>query len=497
MYIFIILCFITSIVFLGILLYLNFITIAIYFIISIALSLILLSFDKERNKYWIPGIWTAIGILGTFISLNLNIYRITDQTFNDVVLMTQFIKDFSSAFTTSIIGIIGSLIAKIGIKISEKDDLKKLKKDKSPDLQSEQYFLNKIVEYQEKQQSKEDLESWQTSVVKAIENLETKLVAELQDGDITTKLNRIRADTNSIKNNFELSAEQLVKNLSETLSPIMEQIGTTSFNKIEDMLSNMDTQLGKKMESILENMDTNLTNAIGKLVSTLQEETSGINQQLLGGINDLVIELKTHLDSIQETNSNLNEGVKALLETLQGEISKQDEQLQSINTKQKENYTNMIELYDNWQENIKSTNASIAADHETNIGLMQTSYEEKMSAILTGVSKDFGNLEEILSQLGKWQKENKKFVDETTNKFDESVTHFSDYMRVSSQKESEISNLTESIQNLKENIDTILQQHIDLISEYKNQHEHVLSISDLLNNMKNLKDLLDHLKTFK
>lgn len=89
------------------------------FIISLGISVLLLALNSKENKYWIPGIWTAIGIFGTFLSLLTNIQTVTDATFQDVVLMTEFIKDFAAAFWTSLIGIGGSLVVKILIKVAE------------------------------------------------------------------------------------------------------------------------------------------------------------------------------------------------------------------------------------------------------------------------------------------------------------------------------------------------------------------------------------------
>jgi hypothetical protein len=487
------------------------------FQLSVLFSIVLLFFGLKENRYWLPGIWTAFGIGGTFLSLLINIKSVDASTFKDPDKMVNFIKDFASAFSTSLVGIAGSLVIKLYIKIVENQELKKLQKSHDPELQTEQYFLNeidkKIALLVDKQQTKEGLNKWQTDLIEAIHNqkngIETKL-SELQSRyDFTNELlYSIGNSTQEVQKTFEQTAEELVNKLHESLSPILGDIGKAAFDKIEIMLANMDIQLSDKMGKILENLHANLTDSIDKLVSTLENQTKDTNLKILKGIESLVETLRTQTEETNVQNKESLKVVSKFLELLKTKTEAQESKLDDINQKQQENYSKMLGFYEEWQKNIEVTNNQIAYDHTKHLdnigeqwGMKVTDLQNKYVDTFQNIAKDMGekfiNIKEILDVLTQSQKEYKTFAEVTTNKFDESVKKFSEHMRETANQADKINEFTEKINGLTLDVDKVIKEYNELTNFQKEHREHTISISNLLNGMTNLKELIDHLNKYK
>jgi hypothetical protein len=512
--------------------------ICLFLSITITLYLVFINKNGNGNRYWLPGIWTAIGIGGTFWSLLNNIDNIDANTFKNPELMVQFIKDFASAFSTSLVGIIGSLAIKVIIKKFESNEFEKLNNN-DPIFKSEQYFLDKIEkrlsELIQLQPTKENLIKWQSAVIEGIDDQKNGIVNKLgelesQQKDSFKTLQNIENNTQEVQKIFQRTAEDLVEKLHISLSPVLEAIGKSAFDKTEDMLINMDKQLSEKMGQMLGNLDTNLTASIEKLVKSLEVQTRDTNEKILKGIETLVETLNTQTEQtnknllekistlitslesyfkgVKEQNESSLEGVKALLEYLKTKTDEQESKLVDINNKQNENYNNMISFYDEWHKNIEATNNQISKGYLENLDTvaekwgnkvieLQSKYVYSFENIANDLTEKFISIKDILDKMTEWQKENKNFIDETTYNFDKSVTMFGEYMRETDNQTDKVKEFTEKINGLSLKVDKVIEEYSELAKSQKEHRDHTLSISKFLNEMSNLKELIDHLNKYK
>lgn len=270
-------------------------------LLNIILCLLVLAFGyfltKKQNKLadvtgsfqlraYTPTIWTSLGILGTFVSILVSLYMFVKDTSNNINLL---IYNIAPAFTTSIIGIIGSIITSLNNKrhlaIVEKKETKTLvhlneqiapNNDYSPEIILLEIL--KDIKDGRKQSKKEndDLILKLESINKSSNDTKDELKKSLE-GEANTTREALSGALKEQKEDFEKNVEALKNAFERTLGE-QNQI-------LENKLNALDTTLGTKIEAYNTTSQNLITQLINITTDKLADESKKRNEDLQKYIN--------------------------------------------------------------------------------------------------------------------------------------------------------------------------------------------------------------------
>lgn len=435
----------------------------------IVLALGLIAFDVCKDKYeetksrallnCIPGIFTSLGLLGTFCAICWSLHGLGDvqtevidqtgKTLNEVRKaggqnpdIMKITSELIPAFTTSIVGLIGALGATVYAKwvfaIEDKKDNKKLK-NVSPEeyirdiaIAMKSLILNRS--YFEKNNKllanlidlhKEEKEKNREYNDKLNENIssQSKILKEFIDSFVERMDELFKQMNGAIQQQVLNFGEEQFSKTSELLTSITERLTNVSNDIISNQRESVETMLNNT-NSEISNITTSVTDVLGNLTKELQNSLSSLRSQQAERLNTII----TNYDSLATMLSTKNSDfVKKMTEQMQSEYSKvQEHNVQSLQQ--------MVDLRKAYQEttyemltSTKRMNEKATAElRESMSGFVtdiQGSISTQCSALSTAIAKNVKSLNETYDFV-------KSLVAEIRQNYDQSVLAYGDAVNV-------------------------------------------------------------------
>lgn len=253
---------------------------------------------------FIPGLFTTLGILGTFLGIAASLYKFNTEDIEGSI--PEFLGGMKIAFFTSIIGICLSIISSFVIKI-----LFKKHGNVFPVPESEETKVLKDLVKETKSNS-----SLILNMIHKLDETKTAIVASDSQSS-TALLEEIR------KTNLQLvdSANQAAKNSTVMVNTLNENhtLMVQRFNDFAQLLASANTDaLREAMESLVNDFNDTFKNLIIGLVNqnfdelnisirnlnTWQQNYRGIIEDLVSRLDDISNNLNSVVSSLRESQQN-------------------------------------------------------------------------------------------------------------------------------------------------------------------------------------------------
>lgn len=389
----------------------------------------------------IPGVFTSLGLLGTFFSIVYSLYGL-DPEF-DII---QIVKRIIPAFTSSIVGLICALITTIVIKrifAQEDADENKSLLEVTP----EEYIrdiaerMSDIIK-QQKDQGEKDKEynrvlneniSNQSAILKAFIESFVNRMDDLFD--------RMRGAIEQQVQNF---GEEQFKRTSELLTDITERLSRVSEGLINKQSESVEVMMSKTNEEI-EDITSSVTKELDKLMIEIQNSLMALhtqqsehfgsifskvqehNEQSLRQMIDLRTGYQKEISEVLESTLNMNKeatndfrnSIKDFVDDIQNAIETQcnalseaiNKNVESLNTAYKFIESLVAEIRQNYDQAVLSYSDAVNVAHRTNessekvIAATNTSLEavemtnDKIARILDILTERQDNIEQLTKQI--------------------------------------------------------------------------------------------------
>ena len=430
---------------------------ALVLLIGIIVSIIFFKRYRDTKSRQLlnslPGLWTSLGILGTFIAICISLGGISStgavakegMTLGEIaalggvgeVNIKQIISDLIPAFSTSIWGLIAAFCITIRSKIvyaREDAMIDAAVGNKTP----EEYIFEISKTVQEQSiHNKEYNEKLNQSI-----NGQSAILAKFVD-DFVEKMDEIfKGMGKSIKENITEFGEQQFRNSANVLEEVVKKMAESS-----DKLM---TQQTSTMSSIV-----NTTNEeIGKISKSLVANISTFNKDTVEAVVKL---MESQNEKMTSTVDNTNEKMREISETLTSTIS-------SFNK-------DTIQAMNNMMVSQREQIQSIVDKNVQSIDRIAATQDEKLSALVethtTFTSKMMTDTAEM----------NKQLTDEVRN----SLSALASSLQTSVKTQCDALGLAivENTKLLKENYEFISERVAEL---QKNYEQSVLAFSDAVQN---------------
>lgn len=315
-----------------------------------------------------PGIFTGLGILGTFLGLVGGLKGLDFS--NPSALeggMNILISGMYLAFVTSVVGIVLSIswsiidknrIAKYKSRVDVFNNMfeKYLEKPKLHD------FLAKILELEEEQRS--SINTLASDISLEVQNIMQSIVMP-QFADALVKV----LDDGVVSKIDQSFGKVLgeVKTASENSNLLLEKfVDTASANQIEglnkivqEFINNMNSALEGRFEALAHSIDemiswqSSMTNNVGKLLADIADTSLNI-KEINSSVEDTILRFSNYFDKVNNANEKLIENINLIESTSQNiakfiteasQIFKELNEEKGLFETQKDNYVKLMESY--------------------------------------------------------------------------------------------------------------------------------------------------------
>lgn len=313
--------------------------------------------NKINISFWqnIGGIFTGLGIFGTFIGLTIGVMNINIQ---DTATMQNGIKNLlsglSTAFFTSLVGIGSALIFNYYHKKSverAKDAINKLnlKIESLYFVKSkEQILFESLAQYQEQTTQ---LKSFNTSLAISIgDALEQKLA----QSDFAADIREINSSMQEINNILKKDLPEIIgQTIEEKMVPIFTDISIALTNLsnsgIDGIQKSMENSAGKELTAFAQSLQE-MSNNMQQAISEMKTTSSTVNKELTDAVEHIVTKLDEQLEKATQHSVNqsaelerkaaaINENMSIIEEKVAGLLSEQSKANQDFNEQIKDVFT--------------------------------------------------------------------------------------------------------------------------------------------------------------
>jgi len=408
---------------------------------------------KNKNEsliQYIPQVWTAFGVLGTFIALfyNLGVKELPYKEIEAAGRITKeidiekLISNLTSAFSTSIVGILGSIVSSAFIKW--KYDLKKTDGPKKWDQKDERELLFDIVNVLISSQEKNDY---------ILDNLNNNI--------------------KDIKDNIAGNIADLINKFEENLENHLKKIGSESLEKTIQLTSVFNSQYQTQLKELIENNQ----NIFNRSVEQSGHKLSELTTQMQERVSEAMIEFSKAVEKFQLSTDNMNK-------LFENYINSTKEGFDDVSNKFNETAKNI-------QENTTQSINNFSTELNQVTGKYKETLETLNNKIITDTTKLLSDnvsiLRDSFAKLEEYQINAQQTLEQTTDKFRETVENYEEMQ----------TNEKESINLLKDNIkkmnllvndhDRLIQNISDITNPLPELKDYMQTVNHLLENMQTLK----------
>lgn len=278
------------------------------------------STGSYQLRAYIPTIWTSLGILGTFVSIAFSLFIVTILGID----IDSLIRNIAPAFTTSIIGIIASIIASLDNKqylaLVEGDESKKLNQ-----------LLNKEIANNQESYSPEIII---LEILKEIKNGQKQ--SERNTDKLSDELRELKNDTKALIVAHKTSSEG-------------------KFDKLVTIVEKESNSISDSIANALQKQKEDFEKTVSGLKSTFETKLSEQNGILENKLNTISANLRASIDSM---NKGTVEIINRLVDALVRESEKRNYELKEFITNENQNIIEFIEeqkkLYNSIKQNLEN-----------------------------------------------------------------------------------------------------------------------------------------------
>lgn len=268
-------------------------------------------FNRSRQLLnSLPGLFTSLGLLGTFVAICNSLGTINERTLEIDVI----IRNLVPAFTSSIAGLISAFIATAGCKIWYSFEDRKL--DEKVDKKSPEECLHSLTLLTEQTNGK-------------LSTISQQLIEQAAKNETYNK--RLNTTISQQSKILEQFINDFVKR--------MDDIFTKMHGQIEQNIKDFGEEQFKKCADTLETLTQNMSSLSAGL---LEEQKTNV-QQMIDGTN-------TELQSVSNT---VTEQINALCTQMSSALS-------TLRSSQDEKLTAIVSNYDALSERLASQNSEFA-----------------------------------------------------------------------------------------------------------------------------------------
>lgn len=268
-------------------------------------------FNRSRQLLnSLPGLFTSLGLLGTFVAICNSLGTINEDTLEIDVI----IRNLVPAFTSSIAGLISAFIATAGCKIWYSFEDKKL--DEKVDKKSPEECLHSLTLLTEQTNGKLSTISQQL-IDQAAKN-------ETYNDRLNTTISQQSKILEQFINDFVKRMDDIFTKMHGQIEQNIKDFGEEQFKKCADTLETLTQKMSSLSTGLLEEQKTNV-------------------QQMIDGTN-------TELQSVSNT---VTEQINALCTQMTSALS-------TLRTSQDERLTAIVSNYDALSERLSSQNSEFA-----------------------------------------------------------------------------------------------------------------------------------------
>lgn len=430
-------------------------------VIGLAVSIWFFQKYTETNSRQLlnslPGVWTSLGLLGTFIAICASLGGISTAEAVDNVGKTvanatpeidikTIIGDLIPAFSTSIYGLLFATGITIWNKVRyAKED--KLIDDEINNISPEKYISDIAVELKAQTKKNEEYNEKLNNTLgnqsKILESFVKDFVARM-DGIFKEMGNDIRANINSFgQEQFKNSAD-LLNAIVAKLAQSTESLVSKQSESVTSLMSNTNTQL----EGISSQIDKSIS-AIGESASSsmstlISDQKESLNTLLAGqkdSMTTIIATQKEQLDALVEKNNDFNNQVLQQSTDLNKQVS------------------------DNLRESLTSLTAT-----------MQATISDQCAALSMAIANCVDELKESYSFITEHMASIRSDYQQSTEAYRDAVQNAHD---INDSFEHTIRSIDDSIKNLDETNKNVAEA-TDLVKQRYEKIEHlVASINEM------------------
>ena len=297
------------------------------FVASVVITVIF-GFIYHKNKSRqllnsLPGLFTSLGLLGTFVAICNSLGDINQDTLEIDTIITQLVP----AFTSSIAGLISAFIATAGCKIWYSFEDKKL--DEKVDKKSPEECLHSLT-----------------------------LLTEQTNGKLSTISQQLidQAAKNETYN------ERLNTTISQQ-SKILEQFINDFVKRMDDIFTKMHGQIEQNIKDFGEEQFKKCADTLETLTQKMSSLSTGLLEEQKTNVQQMIDGTNTELQSVSNT---VTEQINALCTQMSSALS-------TLRTSQDERLTAIITNYDALSERLATQNSDFAEKMNTQ---MRVGYEK-------------------------------------------------------------------------------------------------------------------------
>lgn len=430
-------------------------------VIGLAVSIWFFRKYKETNSRQLlnslPGVWTSLGLLGTFIAICASLGGISSaEAVNNVgktvaeatpeIDIKTIIGDLIPAFSTSIYGLLFATGITIWNKVRyAKED--KLIDDEINNISPEKYISDIAVELKAQTKKNEEYNEKLNNTLgnqsKILESF-VKDFVERMDGIFKEMGNDIRANINSFgQEQFKNSAD-LLNAIVAKLAQSTESLVSKQSESVTSLMSNTNTQLegiSSQIDKSISAIGESATSSMSTLISDQKESLTTLLSGQKDSMTTIIATQKEQLDALVEKNNDFNNQVLQQSTDLNKQVS------------------------DNLRESLTSITAT-----------MQTTISDQCAALSMAIANCVDELKESYSFITEHMASIRSDYQQSTEAYRDAVQNAHD---INDSFEHTIRSIDDSIKNLDETNKNVAEA-TDLVKQRYEKIEHlVASINEM------------------
>lgn len=345
-------------------------------------------FNRSRQLLnSLPGLFTSLGLLGTFVAICNSLGTINEDTLEIDVI----IRNLVPAFTSSIAGLISAFIATAGCKIWYSFEDKKL--DEKVDKKSPEECLHSLTLLTEQTNGKLSTISQQL-IDQAAKN-------ETYNDRLNTTISQQSKILEQFINDFVKRMDDIFTKMHGQIEQNIKDFGEEQFKKCADTLEALTQKMSSLSTGLLEEQKTNVQQMIDGTNSELQSVSNTVTEQINALCTQMTSALSTLRTSQDERLTAIVSNYDALSERLASQNSdfaeKMNAQMNAEYEKIQEQSANslqkMVDLKDAYTEvNQEMLQSSTAMNREVSAELRNS-----LSTFVTDLQKAVTDEVNVLS----------------------------------------------------------------------------------------------------
>lgn len=379
--------------------------------------------SQYNAMFWqnLGGVFTGLGILGTFVGLSvglgtINLEHITNEEIGNLV------SGMSTAFITSLCGIVFALFYN-WIHKHITDKLSQAITNLSNELESLFVARNGeqllAMSYANSLEQATQFKAFSTNLAVSIGNALEEKLSSSSFADNIKNMDSTLAQVNSFMSEelpsviSDAIGEQIKENLVPVFVSLQNAIETLSSSGQSAIADGIKSGASKELTAFadtLQQMNTNLQ----AVMAQMQETSGSVNSDLTSAINRVVDRLESQGENLQGVGNQVAKDLQDTVAALVNEMGKQQSGM--INTSEKINddlkasistmvesiqisIASMVEETKKQQGNMQNSANSITSNLEAKVSAMLAGFEKQLAAIEQQTHNQSNTLSETSTQL--------------------------------------------------------------------------------------------------